>query len=232
VSLRTAVFASGRGSNFQVLVDAARGGKKSGAGPPGVAQPASTWEVVLLVTDRMGAGVLDRARDLSVPSATVPPDDPPHTFADRLLYSLEEARVEMVLLAGYLRLVPPDVVRRYRGRMLNLHPALLPGFGGSGMYGRRVHQAVLDSGARISGATVHFVDEEYDRGPILAQWPVPVHPADTPETLQGRIQEVEHILYPAAVNALAESLASGAVPVPIPSTEAYFHTSSLPPDIP
>jgi folate-dependent phosphoribosylglycinamide formyltransferase PurN len=113
----------------------------------------------------------------------------------------------MIALAGYLRLVPPDVVAAFGGRMLNVHPALLPAFGGAGMYGARVHQAVLASGARVSGPTVHFVDERYDEGAIIAQWPVPVRTDDTPETLGARVLAVEHRIYPWAVAAVA----SGAV---------------------
>ena len=104
---------------------------------------------------------------------------------------------DLVVLAGYLKLVPAEVIDRYRGRILNVHPALLPAFGGKGMYGHRVHEAVLASGARESGATVHLVDEVYDRGAILAQARVPVLPGDDPETLAARVLEVEHRLLPA-----------------------------------
>ncbi|CAA9299824.1 MAG: Phosphoribosylglycinamide formyltransferase, partial [uncultured Gemmatimonadaceae bacterium] len=111
--------------------------------------------------------------------------------------------VELVVLAGYLKLVPPPVARALRGRMLNVHPSLLPAFGGRGMHGARVHQAVIASGARVSGATVHFVDEAYDRGPIAAQWPVPVFEEDSAETLAARVLRVEHHLLPRVVDAVA-----------------------------
>ena len=114
-----------------------------------------------------------------------------------------DAQAELVALAGYLRRVPPAAVHRYEGRMVNIHPALLPAFGGPGMYGLHVHRAVLATGCRVSGATAHLVDEEYDHGPILAQWPVPVLPEDTPEHLAARVLRVEHMLYPAVVEALA-----------------------------
>jgi len=120
-----------------------------------------------------------------------------------------------VFLAGYLRLVPEAVVARYSRRMLNVHPALLPAFGGKGMYGIHVHRAVLDSGARITGVTVHLVDEEYDRGDILAQWPVPVHVGDTPEALARRVLGVEHRLYPRVADHLCTALASGRAPAPL-----------------
>jgi len=109
----------------------------------------------------------------------------------------------LVVLAGYLKRVPAAAVARLRWRLINIHPALLPAFGGPGMYGRRVHEAVLASGAALSGATVHYVDEEYDRGPIIAQWPVPVLGDDTPDTLAARVLEVEHQLLPQAVVELA-----------------------------
>ena len=111
--------------------------------------------------------------------------------------------VGVVVLAGYLKLVPPAVTRRYRGRIVNVHPSLLPAFGGPGMYGLRVHAAVLDAGVRVSGATVHFVSEEFDRGAIVAQWPVPVFEEDLAETLAARVLRVEHLLLPRVVQAVA-----------------------------
>jgi len=107
------------------------------------------------------------------------------------------------VLAGYLKLVPAAAVARFRWRMINIHPALLPAFGGPGMYGPRVHEAVLASGAALSGATVHYVDEQYDRGPIIAQWPVPVRPDDTAAALAARVLAAEHQLLPRVVRALA-----------------------------
>lgn len=114
-----------------------------------------------------------------------------------------------VLLAGFLRLLPAEVCRAYPNRILNVHPALLPAFGGKGMYGARVHEAVLRSGASLSGPTIHYVNERYDEGRILAQWPVPVLPGDTPPGLAARVLEVEHVLYPAAADALAREVESG-----------------------
>jgi Folate-dependent phosphoribosylglycinamide formyltransferase PurN len=116
---------------------------------------------------------------------------------------LRDHEADLVVLAGYLRLVPIEVVRAHRGRIVNVHPALLPAFGGPGMYGGRVHRAVLESGTRVTGATVHFVDEEYDRGATIAQWPVPVLAGDSAETLAARVLRVEHLLLPRAVDAVA-----------------------------
>jgi phosphoribosylglycinamide formyltransferase-1 len=122
-----------------------------------------------------------------------------------LLEALRAHGVELVVLAGYLKLVPATVVAAYDGRMLNIHPALLPSFGGKGMYGQRVHEAVLASGATVSGPTVHLVTAEYDRGPIVAQWPVPVQHDDTPTTLRDRVLATEHQILPAVVLAAARA---------------------------
>lgn len=116
---------------------------------------------------------------------------------------LERHDVELVVLAGYLRRVPEAVVHRYAGRIVNVHPALLPSFGGPGMYGSRVHEAVLAAGVTVTGVSVHFIDEEYDRGTIIAQWPVPVLRGDDAGTLAARVLRVEHLLYPRVVDAVA-----------------------------
>ncbi|MEP7324643.1 MAG: phosphoribosylglycinamide formyltransferase [Gemmatimonadota bacterium] len=184
---RVAVAVSGRGSNLQALLDALSADA-----------PA---RVVLVISNRLDAGGLERARAGGV--ATCVLRDP--SQASEWLESLEAAHVDLLVLAGYLKLVPPEVVRRFQGRIINIHPALLPDFGGPGMYGTRVHQAVLASSARESGATVHLVDEVYDRGPILGQARVPVHPGDTAESLAARVLEVEHQLLPAAVLAAARA---------------------------
>lgn len=193
--VRIAVLASGGGTNLQALLDA------FDARDPAVAR------VVLVVSDREGAGALERARRAGVEARVVTvAGRSAEDAAGELLAALGSARVEMVALAGYLRLVPPEVVARFRGRIVNIHPALLPAFGGAGFYGMRVHRAVLEAGCTVSGATVHLVDEEYDRGRILAQWPVPVLPDDTPERLAARVLRCEHVLFPAAVEALALAL--------------------------
>ena len=108
-----------------------------------------------------------------------------------------------MVLAGYLKRIPPKVIREYAGRIINIHPALLPDFGGEGMYGARVHEAVIASGARESGVTVHLVEDEYDRGPIVAQWRMPVNRSDTAESLAARVLNVEHVVYPRAVEMVA-----------------------------
>lgn len=189
---RIAVLASGGGTNLQALIDHFNASGSAAAG------------VELVVGSRAGIGALERAERAGIPTLvldgrTMGGD----AFRDALAEALEAHRIDLVVLAGWLQLVPLEVVARYHGRMVNVHPALLPAFGGRGMYGMRVHQAVIASGARVSGATVHFVDERYDEGAIVAQWPVPVLPGDTPEMLAARVLAVEHRILPVAVEALA-----------------------------
>lgn len=185
--MRVAVLASGGGSNLQALLDAC--------------DARAPARVVLVAGDKAAARALERARLAGVPTAVI--RDP--ASAAEILERLHAAGADLVVLAGYLKLVPAEVVRVYAGRIVNIHPALLPAFGGPGMYGVRVHQAVLAAGATMSGATVHHVIEEYDRGPIIAQWPVPVRPGDTPELLAARVLQVEHRLLPAVVLAAARA---------------------------
>jgi phosphoribosylglycinamide formyltransferase 1 len=183
---RVAVLASGEGTTFQALVEALR------------ARPAPVAEVVLAVAGRPDAGALRRAKGLGITAEVVARGEP-----GRLMEVLEMREPDLVVLAGYLSLVPADVVRRYGGRMLNVHPGLLPAFGGPGMYGRRVHEAVIEAGCRVSGVTVHLVDESYDTGPILAQWPVPVMPDDDAARLEDRVRATERRLLPRVVELLA-----------------------------
>ncbi len=191
---RIGVLASGGGSNLAALHEylrAARAGDGAGGAPPGI---------VLVASDRPRAGALERASGWGIATAILSDRGGDAPQIERLL---REHGVELIVLAGYLRHVPRSVVGAYRGRIINIHPALLPSFGGAGMYGRRVHEAVIEHGARVTGATVHYVDEEYDRGPIIAQWPVPVLPGDTPASLAARVLRVEHLLLPRAAHAVA-----------------------------
>jgi formyltetrahydrofolate-dependent phosphoribosylglycinamide formyltransferase len=206
--LRVAVLASGQGSNLQALLDAFR-------------DPAAAARIALVVSNKSGAGALDRARQAGVPAATIAEDG---QDADGLLALLAEHGIALVVLAGYLKKVPDKVVAAFSGRMLNVHPALLPCFGGAGMYGRRVHEAVLASGARVTGVTVHLVDEQYDHGRILAQWPVPVRPGDTAATLAARVLEAEHRLLPAVVGAFART---GGEPRCFLASDAFCASPSL-----
>jgi len=186
--MKVVVFASGGGSNFQSLIDRFRDGRE------GV-------EMAGLVASRAEAGAVSRAERAGIPVVLAGTGDGPE--GRRLESALESFGADLIVLAGYLRLVPPEIVRRWWGRIVNIHPALLPAFGGEGMYGSRVHRAVVERGARITGVTVHFVDEAYDRGPIIAQWPVPVREGDTPEAVAARVLEVEHRVLPEVVAAIA-----------------------------
>ena len=183
--LRVAVLASGGGSNLQALVD--------------YFADDDAADIVWVGSNREMAGALARARGAGIDAMMIAdPND-----GVWMLSALRAARADLLVLAGYLKLVPPEVVHAFRGRVVNVHPALLPAFGGDGMFGRHVHAAVLAHGAKLSGATVHFVDEQYDRGAIIAQWPVHVFSSDTVDTLAARVLRVEHQLLPRVVVALA-----------------------------
>ena len=190
-----AVFASGGGTNLQALLDA--------FGPDG--RPDPSCRIGLVVSDRPGIGALERAEGAGVPTAVIRPKDfeSREAFGEALLAALKEHTIDIIALAGYLKLVPENVVQAFRARIINIHPGPLPGFGGSGMWGHRVHEAVLRANVQVSGPTIHFVDERYDTGPIIAQWPVPVFSGDTPDSLAARVLKYEHRLYPSALAALA-----------------------------
>jgi len=184
--VRVAVLVSGGGTNLQALLDALH--------------DSPLARVARVISSRADAGALARARRASVPTAVLrDPSDPAE-----LLAALGDA--QLVVLAGYLKLVPTPVVSRFRDRMINIHPALLPDFGGPGMYGQHVHEAVLASGATESGATVHLVDEAFDGGKIIAQEKVRIEPGDTPDTLAARVLEAEHRLLTRVVLELARRI--------------------------
>ncbi len=192
--LAAATFASGSGTNVQALLD----------------HPTDLWRIRLLVADRDGIGALERARQAGVATRVIRTKGRAEDeVAGETLAALEEHGVQVIFLAGYLKLVSAAVVTRFRKRILNIHPALLPSFGGKGMWGHHVHEAVLASGMRISGPSVHFVDEQYDRGTIVAQWPVPVLPDDTPDTLAARVLVFEHRLYPLAADHVCRAVLEG-----------------------
>lgn len=188
VRLGVLLSGKGRGSNMANLVAATRDGRLCG-------------EVVLVVSTARGAPALERAAALEVPTRLLPADEFADSAAlDRALAdALMQARVDLVCLCGYMRLLGPEFLARFPDRVLNVHPSLLPRFGGKGFYGRRVHEAVIAAGERESGASVHLVDAEYDHGPVLMQEIVPVHPDDTPDTLADRVLAAEHRIYPEAI---------------------------------
>jgi len=185
--VRVAVLVSGGGTNLQALLDNLH--------------DSHIARIVRVISSRSDAGALERARRAGVPTTVLRDAGDPAEVLSAL------AGAQLVVLAGYLKLVHASVVARFRGRIINIHPALLPDFGGAGMYGRRVHEAVLASGAKESGATVHFVDEEFDRGAIIAQERVPIEAGDTPDTLAARVLEAEHRLLPRVVLELARRIA-------------------------
>jgi len=184
--VRVAVLVSGGGTNLQALLD--------------TLHDSPIARIARVISSRPDAGALERARRAGVPTTVLRDAGDPAEVLSAL------AGAQLVVLAGYLKLVPASVVARFRGRIINIHPALLPDFGGAGMYGRRVHEAVLASGAKESGATVHFVDEEFDRGAIIAQEKVPVIATDTPDSLAVRVLEAEHRLLPRVVLELARRI--------------------------
>ncbi len=184
MALKLGFLASHEGSNFQAILDACRA-------------DALDAEPRVLISNNSSAPVIERARRAGVPaihlSAHTHPD--PTALDAAILRVLMEHEVDVVVLAGYMKKLGPRVLKHFHGRVLNIHPALLPKFGGVGMYGRYVHEAVLKAGEKVTGATVHLVTEEYDQGPAIAQREVPVVADDTPDTLAARVLEVEHALF-------------------------------------
>lgn len=183
--LKIAVFASGNGTNAENLIKCFN------------LNADSKIRVALVVTNRSGAGVVERAKRLDVPVAHVPRDK----FADEdyLLGLMDSYRIDAIVLAGFLLMVPEYLLKRFPDRIINIHPSLLPKHGGKGMYGERVHRAVIESGDRESGITIHLVNEEYDSGRILFQATVPVEPTDTPEDVEHKIHELEQLHFPHVV---------------------------------
>ncbi|GAB4814123.1 hypothetical protein N2152v2_001169 [Parachlorella kessleri] len=192
---RLAVFVSGGGSNLKAIHSAVLDGQING-------------EVAVVVSNAPTCGGCHYAQSQGIPTITYPApkaDPSAGLTAEQLIVALRnEHQVDCVVLAGYLKLIPCDLVRAFKRSILNIHPGLLPSFGGKGYYGQKVHAAVIASGARFSGPTIHFVDEEYDTGPILAQAVVPVYPTDTPQQLAARVLKEEHRLYPQCVAALVD----------------------------
>ena len=191
---RIAVLVSGGGTNLQALLDAQ------------VAGALRSGEVVLVVSDQPGAYALERSRSIGVEAAVLTED-----FEAQLRDLLEARDIDLVVLAGFMRILSAAFTADFDRRIINVHPSLIPAFCGKGFYGLRVHQAALDYGVKVTGATVHFVNEVPDGGEIIAQKAVPVHPDDTPETLQRRVmEEAEWVLLPRACEMISQSLNKGA----------------------
>lgn len=190
---KLAVFSSHSGSNFQAIIDAIKNNELNA-------------EIVCLVTNNSNAYCVERAKTNNIPYYHISSKTHPNEedYVNAILTVLENHQVDLIILAGYMKIVPQKVIQKYKNRILNIHPALLPKFGGKGMYGINVHQAVLNAGEKITGATVHLVDEIYDNGRILSQMQVEVLPDDTPETLAQRVLEIEHKLYPKTIQEIIE----------------------------
>lgn len=183
-----AVFASGNGTNFQALIDAIQGKELDAA-------------ICGLIAGKEGIGAIQRAEKAGIPVKVIKKNndgtDKGHT--SEMLRQLRAWNTDFIALAGYLQKVPDEVIREFDRRILNIHPSLLPKYGGKGFYGMRVYQAVIDAGETESGCSVHVVTSDYDEGPVIAQKKVPVRTTDSPESLAERILKEEHRLYPAAI---------------------------------
>ncbi len=191
MAIKLAVFLSGNGTTLQNIIDRCAAGELDAS-------------VVCVVSSREKAYGLERARNAGIPAIAVPRKDfsDADAFGRAVWSAVDEYAPDLVALAGFMSLLPfPEA---YAGRIMNVHAALIPAFSGKGMYGERVYKAVLDYGVKVTGATVHFVNDEYDRGPVIAQSAVPVMEDDTVETLATRVQEEERKLYPIAIQLFAE----------------------------
>lgn len=190
--IRIGVLASGGGTNLQSIIDACERGEIDG-------------DVAVVISNMPDAFALERARKHGIDAYCFP-----HQGVTReqheadVIECLEQHKVNLVCLAGYLRMLTPVFINKYAGRLMNTHPALLPSFGGKGMHGLSVHQAVLEYGCKVSGCTIHFVTLEVDGGPIILQKAVPVQEGDTAETLQERVLKEEHKLFPRAIQLFAQ----------------------------
>lgn len=185
------VLASGSGSNFQSIIDAIRIGNIEA-------------HIGALIANRDGIGAIKRADAAAIPSHILSPKSFPseEAFSHALLHVLRDCNPDLIVLAGYLVKLPLEVIKAYPGKIINIHPSLLPLYGGKGFYGLNVHSAVIADRANESGCSIHIVTEEFDEGPVIAQRKVPVYPDDTPETLASRILEQEHQLLPETIQRL------------------------------
>ncbi|WP_340645868.1 phosphoribosylglycinamide formyltransferase [Phenylobacterium sp.] len=189
-SLKLGFLASKNGSSFRAIVGAIRDGRL----------PA---EPRLVVSNNRKSGALEFAAAVGVPHLWLPTERDPAAADLALRDAMTSAGVELIVLSGYLRKLGPATLSRYRNRVINIHPGRLPEFGGEGMYGRRVHEAVIAAGVRVSGATIHLVDEEYDRGPVLAQRDLPLDPGETVDSLEARITALEPLFFVETLLAVA-----------------------------
>ncbi len=191
---RIAVMVSGGGTNLQAIIDAISSGK------------ITDTEIAVVISNNADAYALTRAKNAGVPAVCVSRKEIPDRTAynQALIKAVDDANVDLIVLAGFLVVIPEEMIQKYRNRIINIHPSLIPSFCGTGYYGLKVHEGALERGVKVSGATVHFVDEGTDTGPIILQKAVEVLDDDTPEVLQRRIMEqAEWILLPQAIDLLA-----------------------------
>ncbi|MBQ7200957.1 MAG: phosphoribosylglycinamide formyltransferase [Eubacterium sp.] len=194
--LKVAVYVSGGGTNLQAIIDRVKDGT------------ITNTELVLVISNKPGAHALDRAAEAGIPSAVIEPKayESREDFGAAMIDELKKAGADLVVLAGYLVILPVNLVRAFEGRMINIHPSLIPSHCGEGYYGLKVHESVLARGNKVTGATVHFVDEGTDSGPIILQKAVEVMDDDTPETLQRRVMEqAEWHILPKAIDLIANN---------------------------
>lgn len=188
--IRIAILASGNGSNAENLI---------------LQQPSELLQYPLIITDNAQAGVLQRAERLGVATHVFSRAD--FREGSAVLQLLQDEKIDAIVLAGFLSCIPQNIIEHYPSRIINIHPALLPRFGGKGMYGHFVHEAVLAAGEVVSGITIHYVDAEYDHGSTLCQATCPVYPSvDTPDSLAERIHHLEHLYYPVAVRQMVQRM--------------------------
>lgn len=195
--MNIAVFASGSGSNFQAIIDRQKSGDLQ-------------VNLALLVGNNSKAQCFGRARSAEIPTLHMSPShfESELSYANTLLAKLSESKIELIVLAGYMKMLPPQLITAYKDKIINIHPSLLPLFGGHGMYGMNVHNAVKESGVKISGVTIHAVTEIYDEGPILYQASVPVYESDSPKEIADRVLVCEHDSYWRVIKALADKTIS------------------------
>lgn len=192
--LRVGVMVSGGGTNLQAILDAVDSGKIAGA------------EIAVVISNNPGAYALERARSRGIQAVCMSPKsfESREAFNEAFLAKVDEYELDLIVLAGFLVTIPAAMIAKYRNRIINVHPSLIPSFCGVGYYGLKVHQAALARGVKITGATVHFVDEGMDSGPIILQKAVEVLPGDTPEVLQRRVMEqAEWVILPEAIDRIA-----------------------------
>ena len=191
------MFASGHGSNLRAIYDSINSGSLSGV------------VLSLVISNNSRSGAIQFAKEKNIPNthlSLLKSGGDEKKFASEMLSVLQEAKIDLIALAGYMKKLPQEIVRKYAGRILNVHPALLPDFGGEGMYGLNVHIAVIAAGKKISGASVHLVEGEYDSGKIILQESCPVYEEDIPEILAERIKKIEHKILPEAIQLVADSI--------------------------